>query len=87
MSDLDASLFELAMSDEAQPLMDAVQKHIAENVVPIQDEFVALHAEKEDRWSWHPRQLELLDGAKAKAKEAGLWNFFPARCRNWGRSV
>jgi len=37
---------------------------------------MALHAEKEDRWSWHPRQLELLDGAKEKAKASGLWNFF-----------
>ena len=70
-SDLEASLFELAMSDEAQPLMDAVQKHIADNVEPIQEEFTALHAEKEDRWSWHPRQMELLEGAKNKAKEAG----------------
>ncbi len=76
MSDLEADLFQLAMSEESQPLMDAVKKHIAENVVPITDEFFALDKEKEDRWSWHPRQLELLDGAKAKAKESGLWNFF-----------
>ncbi|MEJ2089760.1 MAG: acyl-CoA dehydrogenase family protein [Gammaproteobacteria bacterium] len=76
MSDLEADLFNLAMSEEAQPLMDAVKKHIEENVVPIQDEFVRLHADKEDRWSWHPRQLELLEGAKNKAKAAGLWNFF-----------
>ncbi len=76
MSDLESDLFELSMSDEAQPLMDAVKKHIAENVEPIIEEFAALHAEKEDRWSWHPRQLELLDAAKAKAKENGLWNFF-----------
>ncbi|MEM9622983.1 MAG: hypothetical protein AAF993_15130 [Pseudomonadota bacterium] len=67
MSDLESDLFELAMSDEAQPLMDAVQKHIADNVAPIIDEFEALHAEKEDRWSWHPRQIELMEGAKAKA--------------------
>ncbi len=76
MSDLEADLFNLAMSEQAQPLMDAVKKHIAENVVPITEEFQRLHEEKEDRWSWHPRQLELLDGAKAKAKAAGLWNFF-----------
>ena len=75
-SQLDADLFELSMSEEAQPLMDAVKKHIEENVAPIQEEFTALHAEKEDRWSWHPRQLELLDNAKNKAKAAGLWNFF-----------
>ena len=35
MPDLDADLFNLAMSDKAQPLMDAVKKHIAENVEPI----------------------------------------------------
>lgn len=76
MSDLQADLFNLAMSEEAQPLMDAVLKHIQDNVIPITEEFERLHAEKEDRWSWHPRQLELLDGAKEKAKASGLWNFF-----------
>ncbi|MDF1687785.1 MAG: acyl-CoA dehydrogenase [Parvibaculaceae bacterium] len=76
MSDIDADLFNLAMSDQAKPLMDAVKKHIKENVDPITEEFFALNDEKEDRWSWHPRQLELLEGAKNKAKESGLWNFF-----------
>ena len=69
-------LFELSMSDEAQPLLDAVKKHSHENVDPISEEFYALEHGKEDRWSWHPRQLELLDGAKQKAKDSGLWNFF-----------
>ena len=76
MNDLGADLFELAMSEEAQPLMDAVKKHIADNVDPITEEFQALHEEKKDRWSWHPKQLDLLEGAKTAAKEAGLWNFF-----------
>ncbi len=76
MSDVNADLFNLAMSDEARPLMDAVKKHIAENVDPIMEEFRKLDGEKKDRWSWHPRQLELLEGAKNKAKESGLWNFF-----------
>jgi len=76
MTDLDKDLFNLAMSEEAQPLMDAVKKHIAENVDPITEEFFALDKQKTDRWTWHPRQLELLEGAKNKAKAAGLWNFF-----------
>ncbi|MFP6804696.1 MAG: acyl-CoA dehydrogenase family protein [Pseudomonadales bacterium] len=76
MPDLEADLFNLAMSEQAQPLMDAVKKHITDNVEPITEEFVALDEEKEDRWTWHPRQLELLEGAKNKAKESGLWNFF-----------
>ncbi|MFM8356037.1 MAG: acyl-CoA dehydrogenase, partial [Gammaproteobacteria bacterium] len=75
-SDLEKDLFNLAMSDQAQPLMDAVKKHIAENVDPITEEFFSLEDQKTDRWSWHPRQLELLEGAKNKAKAAGLWNFF-----------
>jgi acyl-CoA dehydrogenase len=63
-TDLDSDLFELAMSDKAQPLMDAVIKHIADNVEPIIEEFYALEDQKTDRWSWHPRQLELLEAAK-----------------------
>ena len=76
MSATDSDLYELAMSDEAQPLMAAVKNHIAKNVEPITEEFYALDAKKTDRWSWHPRQLELLEGAKSAAKDAGLWNFF-----------
>lgn len=76
MSEINPELFNLAMSKEAKPLFDAVQKHIRENVVPISDEFYALNDNKADRWSWHPRQLELLEGAKNKAKQSGLWNFF-----------
>jgi acyl-CoA dehydrogenase len=76
MPDLESDLFNLAMSEQAQPLMDGVKKHIQENVEPITEEFFALNDVKEDRWSWHPRQLELLDGAKEKAKASGLWNFF-----------
>ena len=76
MHDTNPELFNLAMSPEAQPLLDAVKKHIAENVDPISDEFYTLQKEKDDPWVWHPKQLELLEGAKQKAREAGLWNFF-----------
>lgn len=76
MADNTESLFNLAMSEKAQPLLFAVRKHIEENVAPITEEFFALEKGKENRWSYHPRQLELLDGAKKKAKESGLWNFF-----------
>lgn len=76
MTTINQELFQLAMSEEARPLMDLVKKHCEENVAPIQQEFYDLHSQKEDRWSWHPRQLELLEGAKDKARELGLWNFF-----------
>ena len=76
MHDTNPELFNLAMSAEAQSLLDAVKKHIAENVDPISDEFYGHQKEKEDPWVWHPRQLELLEDAKQKARKAGLWNFF-----------
>ena len=74
--DLEAEMNDLRMSEKARPLFDAVKQHIAENVDPITEEFFRLGEGRADRWSWAPGQLELLDGAKAKAKAAGLWNFF-----------
>lgn len=76
MNEFHPELFDLALSDEARPLLEAVKKHIAENVDPMTEEFLALHQEKDDPWSWHPRQVELMENAKQKARAAGLWNFF-----------
>jgi acyl-CoA dehydrogenase len=75
-ADLDKDLNNLTMSEEAIPLFEAVKKHIKENVEPIQEEFYRLGENRKDRWSWAPGQLELLEGAKKKAKASGLWNFF-----------
>ncbi|WP_235930453.1 acyl-CoA dehydrogenase family protein [Sulfitobacter sediminilitoris] len=78
MSDTNSplSLNNLEMSDGAKPLLNAVVKHIRENVDPISDEFFAINDTKENRWSHTERQMELLEGAKQKARESGLWNFF-----------
>ncbi len=74
--DAEAELNNLAMSESARPLMEAVKRHIAENVEPITEEFFRLGESRTDRWSWAPGQLELLQTAKDKAKASGLWNFF-----------
>ncbi len=74
--DLDAELNNLAMSQAAKPLFDAVKKHIDENVAPMSEEFFRLGVGRKDPWSWAPGQLELLEVAKNKAKASGLWNFF-----------
>ncbi|MGC1504688.1 MAG: acyl-CoA dehydrogenase family protein [Sulfitobacter sp.] len=66
----------LAMSDKAKPLLEAVIKHIRENVDPITEEYFNLGEGRADRWSHTPGQIELLEGAKQKARDAGLWNFF-----------
>ncbi|MFP4513468.1 MAG: acyl-CoA dehydrogenase family protein, partial [Acidimicrobiales bacterium] len=74
--DFGGELYNLAMSEQARPLLDAVKTFIAEEVEPITEEYHRLGADREDRWSYAPGQLELLDGVKAKAKANGLWNFF-----------
>jgi acyl-CoA dehydrogenase len=74
--DLTSDMYNLAMSEEAVPLIEAVKKHIADNVEPIVEEFFRLGENREERWSWAPGQLELLQTAKDKAKASGLWNFF-----------
>ncbi|MGY6501969.1 MAG: acyl-CoA dehydrogenase family protein [Acidimicrobiales bacterium] len=74
--DFDGELYNLAMSEGARPLLEKVKTFIAEEVEPITAEYHRLGAEREDRWSYAPGQLELLDGVKAKAKANGLWNFF-----------
>ena len=77
--ELETELNDLRMSRAAQPLFDAVKRHIAENVDTITEEFFRLGEGRVDRWTWAPGQLELLQGAKDKARAAGLWNFFLPR--------
>ncbi|HZU72386.1 MAG TPA: acyl-CoA dehydrogenase family protein [Acidimicrobiales bacterium] len=76
VDDFGGELFNLAMSDAARPLLEKVKAFIADEVEPVTERYFALGAERADRWSFAPGQLELLDGAKAKAKANGLWNFF-----------
>ncbi len=66
----------LEMSDKSKPLLAAVIRHIRDNVDPITEEYYALGEGRAERWSYAPGQLELLEGAKDKARAAGLWNFF-----------
>ena len=66
----------LEMSEGNKPLLNAVIRHIRDNVDPITEEYFRLGEGRADRWSHAPGQLELLEGAKQKARDAGLWNFF-----------
>jgi acyl-CoA dehydrogenase len=76
VDDFGGELFNLGMSAEAQPLLEAVKTFIVEEVQPMSVEFFELGADRADRWSYAPGQLELLEGVKDKAKANGLWNFF-----------
>jgi len=69
-------LNDLRMSDEVRPLYEHVKKFIRETVDPMSVEFIRLGEAKKDRWSFTPEQLAVLQKAKDRAKEEGLWNFF-----------
>src|SRR3954465_2515035 len=69
-------LNDLRMSDKVRPLYDHVRQFIRDTVEPMSVDFYRHGEKKTDRWSFTTGQIEVLEKAKAKAKEVGLWNFF-----------
>jgi acyl-CoA dehydrogenase len=65
----------LGISERATALLDRVKTMIADEIMPLEAEYQA-EILKGDRWQFTDRQAEILDGLKAKAKAAGLWNFW-----------
>ncbi|MFC3614296.1 acyl-CoA dehydrogenase family protein [Lutimaribacter marinistellae] len=63
------------MREENRELLGRVAAMIRDEIMPLEEEY---HAEvaKGDRWQYTERQTEILEGLKAKAKAAGLWNFW-----------
>lgn len=60
---------------ENRDLLDRVSAMIQDEIMPLEEEYAAEVA-KGDRWQYTDRQTEILEGLKAKAKAAGLWNFW-----------
>jgi acyl-CoA dehydrogenase len=69
-------MYNLAISESAQPILERVKRFIAEEIDPLTEEFFSLTGAGEDRWSYTERQTEILEGLKSKARSQGLWNFF-----------
>ncbi|MGR3617792.1 MAG: acyl-CoA dehydrogenase family protein [Paracoccaceae bacterium] len=63
------------MRPEVRSTLQRVKDMIRDEVMPLEQEY---HSEiaKGDRWEYTPRQAEILEGLKAQAKAAGLWNFW-----------
>jgi len=70
-----SSAMDLGMTEHLKPLHEKVAKMISEEIIPLDEEFLA-EVEKGDRWTYTPRQTEILEGLKAEAKKRGLWNFW-----------
>ncbi len=66
---------ELGISAKVAPILEAVKRFIAEEVMPVEHEFRA-EVDVGDRWQFTERQHEIMNSLKAKARAEGLWNFF-----------
>lgn len=65
----------LGMSDRVIELREKISEMVNNDIIPLDEEFLS-EVDKGDRWQYSPRQTEILEGLKAKAKEQGLWNFW-----------
>ncbi|MFO7550805.1 MAG: acyl-CoA dehydrogenase family protein [Haliea sp.] len=66
---------DLGVSDKLQPLLAQVRAFVAEEIAPVEEEYIA-EIGVGDRWQFTARQTEIMETLKGKAKAAGLWNFF-----------
>lgn len=66
----------LGMSERLKPIHEKVARMVREEIMPLDEEFLAEVGRNGDRWSFTSRQTEILEGLKTKARERGLWNFW-----------
>ena len=69
---------DLGISDKVAGLIEQVRDMIENEIAPLNDEYhgeVGKHPSG-DRFALTDRQIEIMEGLKAKAKERNLWNFW-----------
>ena len=68
-------MMDLDIPEKLVPVRDKIDQFVRGKIDPLTDEYYD-EISVGDRWQLTDRQLEILDGLKAEAKDAGLWNFF-----------
>lgn len=66
----------LSLSEHVKPVHERVVRMVRDEIIPLDDEYLAEVGRDGDRWSFTARQSEIIEGLKAKARERGLWNFW-----------
>lgn len=66
---------DLGISARLYPIREAVSKMVRDDISPLDKEYFS-EVEVGDRWDFTPRQREIIEGLKTKAKDAGLWNLW-----------
>jgi acyl-CoA dehydrogenase len=68
-------MMDLGISEQVAPLLEKVRAFTQQHILPVEEEFVA-EIEVDDPFVLTPRQLDILDSLKSRARDEGLWNFF-----------
>lgn len=66
---------QLGLNEKFQGMLDSVRTMVADEIAPLDAEYFA-EVEIGDRWTFTPRQTEIIEGLKAKAKDRNLWNLW-----------
>ena len=67
---------DLGMTPKVKPLVEKVRAMVRTEVMPLDEEYESEIGKGGDRFTHTKRQIEILEGLKAKARERGLWNFW-----------
>ncbi|GGG57834.1 acyl-CoA dehydrogenase [Pseudohongiella nitratireducens] len=65
----------LGLSEEMQQVREKIREFVDVEVAAVEAEYQA-EVSVGDRWSHTPRQAEILEGLKNKARSMGMWNYF-----------
>lgn len=68
-------MMDLDIPERLLPVRDKIDQFVKTKIDPLTQEYYD-EIDVGDRWDLTDRQLEILDGLKDEAREAGLWNFF-----------
>ena len=74
MSDMD-----LGMTERLKPIHERVARMVRDEIMPLDEEFLAEVGKDGDRWAYTARQVEILEGLKAKAQGARPVEFLADR--------
>lgn len=63
-------------SDKARAILAGVSQMVRDDIIPLDHDYLAEVGKAGDRFAFTPRQTEILEGLKAKARARGLWNLW-----------
>ena len=66
---------DLGISEKLAPVLEQVRAFISAHILPVEGEYIS-EIEVGDPFDLTDRQYQILNELKARAREAGLWNFF-----------